>query len=700
MKVYETKQIRNVVLLGHGGAGKTTIAEAMAFVTGAISKMGKTTDGNTISDFDKEETKRGFSIATSVIPVEYKGKGGEVKINILDTPGFFDFVGETEEAATAADGAVIVVDCKSGVEVGVERAWDLCNEFKLPRMFFVTGCDADSADYSATVAALEDKFGQKVAPFQTVIREGDKNVGFCNVVSLEGAKFDGKDAKKCDVPADAQGALDEARERLMESVAETSEELMEKYFGGEDISADEVAEAVKTGIAECEMAPVFLGSGLNAQGIKALLEAIELYVPTPDANPVTGKKVPSGEEFVARFDSSANFCGQVFKTIVDPFIGKYTLVKVYNGTLKSDSTFFNVTKDTEEKTGKLYVLRGKEAMEVPEIKAGDIGAMAKLNATRTGDSLAIKADQVEFPELKISKPYTYMAYFSVNKGEEDKIATGIAKLMDEDPTLKSVVDKESKQSLIYAIGDQQLDIVKSKLKDRYKVDVTLDKPKFNFRETIRKAVEAPGRYKKQSGGHGQFGDVKMRFEPLQDQEKAYEFAEEVFGGSVPKNYFPAVEKGIAESCEKGPLAAYPVVGVKAVLYDGSYHPVDSSEMAFKKAASMAFKAGFMNANPVLLEPIAKLDVTVPDSFTGDVMGDLNKRRGRVLGMEHNAAGKQVVSAEVPMSELFGYNTDLRSMTGGIGTYEYHFDHYEQAPSDVQAKQVAERAALLAGGDED
>ena len=700
MKVYETNQIRNVVLLGHGGCGKTTIAEAMAFVTGAINKMGKTTDGNTISDFDKEETKRGFSISTSVVPVEYSDKAGAVKINVLDAPGFFDFVGETEEAATAADAAIIVVDCKSGLEVGVERAWDLCEQFKLPRLFFVTGMDDEKADYPGLLSALEDKFGQKVAPFQMAIKEGDKVIGFCDVLNMKGFQYKGNDTAACDIPADVQDEVDAARETLMEAIAEVSEELMEKYFGGEEFTAEEIADAVKNGIHSGDMVPVLLGSGLNCQGIKVLLSAISAYFPVPSEHPVTGKKVPSGEEFTATFDSGADFSGQVFKTIVDPFIGKYTLVKVYNGVLKGDSSFYNVTKDTEEKTGKLFVLRGKESIEVPEIKAGDIGAMAKLNATKTGDSLAIKSNQVEYPELQISKPYTYMAYASVNKGEEDKIATGLARLMEEDATLKAVVDTENRQSLLYAIGDQQLDIVKSKLKERYKVEVALDKPKFAFRETIRKSVEAPGRYKKQSGGHGQFGDVKMRFEPLGDTEKAFEFAEEVFGGSVPKNYFPAVEKGIAESCEKGPLAAYPVVGVKAVLYDGSYHPVDSSEMAFKKAASMAFKKGFMDASPVLLEPIAKLNVIVPDSFTGDVMGDLNKRRGRVLGMEHNAAGKQVVSAEIPMSELFGYNTDLRSMTGGIGSFEYQFDHYEQAPSDVQAKEVAERAALLAGGEDD
>ena len=698
MKVYETNQIRNVVLLGHGGAGKTTIAEAMAFVTKGVSKMGKTTDGNTISDFDKEEIKRGFSIATSVIPVEYSDKKGPVKINILDTPGFFDFVGEAEEACSAADAAIIVVDCKSGVEVGVERAWDLCNSFGLPRMFFVTGMDDAQADYNATVAALEDKFGSSVAPFQMPIKEGDKCVGFCNVVKMEGKKYKGLDYADAEIPADAQDALEEARERLMESVAETSEEFMEKFFGGEEFTEEEIATAVKDAIKAGEMAPVLFGVGITGEGITALLNSINAYFPNPSEKTVAGTK--GGEEYVAKFDSNAAFCGQVFKTLVDPFIGKYTLVKVYDGVLKGDSSFYNVTRDTEEKTGKLYVLRGNKAEEVPELKAGDIGAMAKLSATRTGDSLATKGNMITFPELKISKPYTYMAYFSVNKGEEDKIATGLAKLMDEDPTLKAVVDKENHQSLLYAIGDQQLDIVKSKLLSRYKVEINLVKPKFAFRETIRKSVEAPGRYKKQSGGHGHFGDVKMRFEPSGDQETPYIFAEEVFGGSVPKNFFPAVEKGIAECCTKGPLAAYPVVGVKAVLYDGSYHPVDSSEMAFKMAATLAFKKGFMDANPVLLEPIAKLDVTVPDSFTGDVMGDLNKRRGRVLGMEHNEAGKQVVSAEIPMSELYGYNTDLRSMTGGIGTYAYTFDHYEQAPADVQAKEVAERASLLAGGDDE
>ncbi len=470
---------------------------------------------------------------------------------------------------------------------------------------------------------------------------------------------------------------------------------MEKYFGGEDISADEVAEAVKMGIAECEMAPVFLGSGLNAQGIKALLAAIELYVPAPDATPVTGKKVPSGEEFVAKFDSSANFCGQVFKTIVDPFIGKYTLVKVYNGTLKGDSTFFNVTKDTEEKTGKLYVLRGKEAMEVPEIKAGDIGAMAKLNATRTGDSLAIKADQVEFPELKISKPYTYMRYKAVNKADVDKISQSLQKMMHEDLTLKNVNDSENGQMLLYGMGDMHLDLAVSRLKNEYKVDITLEKPKIAFRETIKKKSDVEYKFKKQSGGHGQYGHVKMRFEPADDITVPYVFEEEVVGGAVPKNFFPAVEKGLQEGVARGPLAAYPVVGVKAVLYDGSYHPVDSSEMAFKMATIQAFKKGFMEAGPVLLEPIATVKVNVPDSYTGDIMGDLNKRRGRVMGMTPVAGGRQIIEASVPMMSLHGYCTDLRSMTGGRGEYEYTFDRYEQAPSDIQELQIKERAAKVA-----
>ena len=701
MKVYETSQIRNVALFGHGGCGKTTLAEAIAYVCGASQKMGKTTDGNTISDFDSEEKKRGFSISTSVIPVEYTDdKGEQIKINILDTPGYFDFVGEAEEAASAADAAIIVINCKAGLEVGAEKAWDLCDQFNLPRMIFVTNMDDDKASFRELLLALETKFGHKVAPFHLPIRENEKLVGFVNVVKMEGRKYlpDGK-YESYDIPDYVQNHLQMTRTALMESVAETSEEYMERYLMEDEFTYEEISGALKVNVLNEEMCPVLLGAGIDASGMMPLLNAICRYFPSPDQRKLIGNDANTGEMIEVHYNSEANLSAKVWKTIVDPFIGKYSLVKICTGTLKPDTTIYNVSKDTEEKSGKIYLLTGNKAAEIAEVKAGDIAAMAKLSVTQTGDSIASKTAPIVFPKVEYSKPYTYMAYHSANKGEEDKIATGLARLMDEDVTLKTVVDAENKQSLIYGIGDQQLEVVKSKLLNRYKAAIELEKPKFAFRETIRKKVEAPGRYKKQSGGHGQFGDVKMSFEPSGDQETPYIFDEQVFGGAVPKNYFPAVEKGIAECCTKGPLAAYPVVGLKATLLDGSYHPVDSSEMAFKMAATIAFKKGFMEASPVLLEPIAKLSVTVPDKFTGDVMGDLNKRRGRVLGMEANHHGKTVIAAEVPMGEMFGYNTDLRSMTGGIGTFAYEFDHYEQAPGDVQAKEVAARASLLGGTEE-
>ena len=410
--------------------------------------------------------------------------------------------------------------------------------------------------------------------------------------------------------------------------------------------------------------------------------------------------VSNGEHFTAKYNDEVSLSARVFKTIVDPFIGKYSLMKVCTGTLKPDSTLYNVNKDAEEKIAKVYVLRGKDVIEVPELRAGDIGAVAKLSVTQTGDTIALRSAPIVYHKPKISTPYTYMRFAAKTKGDEDKISSALARMMEEDLTLRVVNDTENRQSLLYGIGDQQLEVTVSKLLGRYKVDVELSKPKFAFRETIRKKSDVEYKYKKQSGGHGQYGHVKMRFEPSGDLEAPYVFEQEVVGGAVPKNYFPAVEKGIAEAVQKGPLAAYPVVGVKAVLYDGSYHPVDSSEMAFKMAASQAFKKGFMEAGPVLLEPISSLKVTVPDSYTGDVMGDLNKRRGRVLGMTPVAGGKQIIEADVPTSNLYGYCTDLRSMTGGRGVYEYEFARYEQAPSDVQEKEIAARAAKVAEGSEE
>ena len=477
----------------------------------------------------------------------------------------------------------------------------------------------------------------------------------------------------------------------MEAVAETSEDFMERYFSGEEFSVEEIRAAMRTEVMDGDIVPVGMGSNLQAQGVANLLSDIVRFFPSPDKRSCAGINRTTNDIFEANYDFSKAKTAYVFKTMVDPFIGKYSLIKVCSGVLKGDDILFNADTDAEEKPGKLYTICGNKPSEVTELFAGDIGAIAKLSNTRTGDTLSTKATQVSYAKTDFSIPYTYMKYSVKNKGDDDKVSQALAKMMAEDMTLKAVNDSENRQSLLYGMGDQHLEITASKLANRYKVEIILEMPKVAFRETIRKNSDVDTKYKKQSGGHGQYGHVKMRFEPSGDLETPYVFEEVVVGGAVPKNYFPAVEKGLQDSVGKGPLAGYPVVGVKAVLYDGSYHPVDSSEMAFKTATVQAFKKGFMEAGPVLLEPIASLKVTVPDEYTGDVMGDLNKRRGRVLGMTPITGGKQVIEADIPMTGLFGYCTVLRSMTGGRGTYAYEFARYEQAPSDVQEKEIAARA---------
>ncbi len=690
MNVYTTDKIRNVVLLGHGGAGKTSLAEAMAYLAGLTSRMGKVTDGNTVSDFGKEEQKRKFSISASVIPLEWEG----AKINMIDTPGYFDFVGEVEEAVSAADAAVIVVSGKAGMEVGTEKAWELCEKYKLPRMVFVTDMDVDNASYRQVVEDMTARYGKKLAPFHLPIRENEKFVGYINVISETGHRWKGKEVVDCEIPEYNKANLQLCRDTLMEAVAETSEEFMDRYFAGDTFSEAEIRAAVRTNVMDGTIIPMSMGSNILCQGIYTLLDDIVKYFPSPENREFAGVNLKTNEIFQADYDFSKSKSAYIFKTIVDPFIGKYSLVKICSGVFKADDLIYNQEKDLEEKVGKLYVLQGSKPIEVPELHAGDIGAIAKLTAARTGDTLSTKAVPIRYGKAEISIPYTYMRYRAKNKGDIDKISQSLQKMMHEDLTLKAVNDSENRQTLLYGMGDQHLEIVASRLLNEYKVEIELSKPKVAFRETIRKKSDVESKYKKQSGGHGQYGHVKMRFEASGNLEESFQFSQEVVGGAVPKNYFPAVEKGLQESVLKGPLAAYPVVGVKAVLYDGSYHPVDSSEMAFKMATIQAFKKGFMEAQPVLLEPIVSLKVTVPDQYTGDVMGDLNKRRGRVLGMNPAPGGKQVIEADVPMMGLFGYCTDLRSMTGGRGEYEYKFARYEQAPSDVQEKEVADRAAKV------
>lgn len=696
MNVYTTDKIRNVVLLGHGGCGKTSLVEAMAYLAGMTSRMGKVSDGNTISDYDKEETKRLFSINTSVVPIIWE----DTKINILDTPGYFDFIGEVEEAVSAADAAIIVVSGKAGIEVGTRKAWEICEKYKLPRMVFVTDMDIDEASYRQVVEDLQGLYGKRIAPFHLPIREDGKFVGYVNVLQQRAKRWkeDGT-VEKTDVPDYSKENLDLCREALMEAVAETSEEFMDRYFGGEEFSEDEIRQALRVNVADGSIVPVLMGSNILARGIFTLMVDIVKYLPSPEKRSCAGINAKTNEVYNADYDFAKTKSAYVWKTIADPFIGKYSLIKVNSGVLKTDDVLYNHHKDAEEKIGKLYVIRGNKPEEVKELHAGDIGALAKLTGATTTDSLSVKTNPILYIRTAISTPYTCKRYKAKNKGDEDKISQALQKLMLEDLTLKTVNDSENGQTLLYGMGDQHLDIVVSKLAERYKVEIELSRPKVAFRETIRKKADVEYKYKKQSGGHGQYGHVKMTFEPSGDLETPYVFDQCVVGGAVPKNYFPAVEKGVQEAVLKGPMAAYPVVGVKAVLYDGSYHPVDSSEMAFKVATIQAFKKGFMEASPILLEPIASLKVTVPDKYTGDIMGDLNKRRGRVLGMNPVDGGYQEIVADIPTMELYGYNTDLRSMTGGNGTFAYEFARYEQAPSDIQEKEVASRASKLEGGEE-
>lgn len=696
MNVYTTDKIRNVVLLGHGGCGKTSLVEAMAYLSGITSRMGKVTDGNTVSDYGKEEQKRQISISASVIPIEWEG----VKINIIDTPGFFDFVGEVEEAVSAAGAAIIVVNGKAGVEVGTIKAWELCEKYNIPRMIYVSNMDVDNASFRQIVEQLTEMYGKKLAPFHFPIRENEKFVGYVNVIAETGNRWQGKEVVECEIPDYSRPNLELYRDTLMEAVAETSEDFMDRYFSGETFTEAEIRAAMRTNVCDGAIVPMTMGSNILCQGVYTLLDDIVKYLPSPENREVAGINMKTNEIFRADYDFSKAKTAFIWKTIVDPFIGKYSLIKVNSGVLKTDDLLYNVDKDIDEKIGKIYVIQGSKPIEVKELHAGDIGALAKLTGARTGNSLSTKATTVKYGAAEISKPYTYMRYNPRNKGDIDKISQALQKITHEDQTVKVVNDAENRQTLLYGMGDLHLEVIVSKLLNEYKVGIDLSRPKVAFRETIRKKSDVEYKYKKQSGGHGQYGHVKMKFEPSGDLEKAYVFEQMVVGGAVPKNYFPAVEKGLQDSVGKGPLAGYPVVGVKGILYDGSYHAVDSSEMAFKMATIQAFKKGFMEAGPVLLEPIVSMKVTVPDSYTGDVMGDLNKRRGRVLGMNPIAGGKQVIEADVPMMSIFGYCTDLRSMTGGRGWFEYEFARYEQAPSDIQEKEVADRANSVNDGGEE
>ena len=685
MNKYAVEKIRNVVLLGHGGAGKTSFAEAMAFCAGATDRLGKIVDGTTVSDYDQEETKRSISINTSMVPCEWNG----TKINVIDTPGYFDFVGEVKEGIRVAGAAIIVVSGRSGVAVGAEKAWEYTREARIPAAFYVNKMDDENANFMRTMQELDQTFGKSVAPFQVPIRENGKFIGYVDVVKMIPYRFDGTKRIQMDaIPDSCTEMLEEARRLLNEAIAETSEELMEKYFAGEEFTVEEMTAAIRGGFKAEEIVPVFCGSATTNMGVMKVMDAIADYFPSPlELNEVIAKD-KNGEDVVVKADPNGPLAALVFKTVADQFVGKISIFRVYSGTLKADSTVLNAQTGAQEKIGKLYVLRGKKQIEVDSITAGDIGAVTKLNATQTGQTLCAPTAPLTLDGISFPKPNLSLAIVPKAKGDEEKIGSGLHKLEEEDPCFKVAINTETRQQIISGIGEQHLDVVISKLKTKFGVAVDLIEPRVPYRETLRKKVKVQGRHKKQSGGHGQFGDVWIEFEPGDTEDLIFET--NIFGGAVPKNFFPAVEKGLRECIQKGVLAGYPVVGLKATLVDGSYHPVDSSEMAFKVAASLAYKEGLKQAGPVLLEPYGTLQVSVPESYMGDIVGDANKRRGRILGMDHVGKGMGLVQAEVPMSEMHKYATDLRSMTQGRGSFSLEFVRYEEAPANV-AQAIIEKA---------
>lgn len=684
MKVYQTDEIRNLSLVGHSGSGKTTLTEAILYVTGATNRQGRVDDGNTVSDFDREEIARKVSIATAVIPAEWEN----IKYNFLDTPGYFDFVGEMYGALRASESAVLIVDASSGIEVGTEKAWKYLEEKNIPRLIFVNKMDKENVDFEKLLNEIQAEFGDKVVPFTLPIGQAEGFKGIVDVIDKLAFEYNGKDAKKVDLPAEAQDQIESIKEMLMEKIAETDEELMEKYFEGEEFTESEVKKGLKLSIVNGDLVPLLVGVAEKAMGIDMLLKMAKDYLPSPaDVGSYVGYK---GEEEVERkVDPNEPFSAIVFKTIVDPFVGKLSLFKVLSGKITKDQDIYNVSKDKSEKLGGLFVLRGKNQIEVPEIVAGDIGATSKLQVTQTGDSICEKSNPTLYDRIEYPQPTLFLAVEPKAKGDEEKISSSLQRLTEEDPTFVLERNTETKQLLIGGQGNMQLSVIVDKLKNTFGVDVNLTNPKVAYRETIKGTASVQGKHKKQSGGAGQYGDVHIRFEPCEEE---FVFEEEVFGGAVPKNFFPAVEKGLRESLEEGVLAGYPVVNIKATLFDGSYHPVDSNEMAFKIAASLAFKKGMEEANPVLLEPIMKVEVLIPEEYMGDIMGDMNKRRGRILGMDPQPDGTQLVIAEAPQAELFEYAIDLRSMTQGRGSFTMEFVRYEEVPANIAEKIIEEAKA--------
>lgn len=682
MKKYSTENIRNLAIVGHSGCGKTTFTEACLFKTGAISKMGKVEEKNTVSDYTPEEMNRGVSIAVSIIPIEWN----DIKINLIDTPGYFDFEDEVYNALRASEAALVVIDASSGIEVGTEKVLNYTEKIELPRIIFINKIEKENVNFSKVISDLRVAYGKKVIPFTLTLGEGESFKGIIDVLNKKAYEYDGGGKKEVAIPENRVEEVDVVYHEIIEAVAETDDDLMEKYFAGEEFTHEELMKGVTSALLNGTAVPVVAGSSYTGAGIDMLLDVIRDYMPAPnDERAKSGFRIMD-KSADRKVDINEPYSAVIFKTVTDSFVGKISLFKVISGKITKNTEIYNISKNKSEKFGNIFYLRGKTQIETDEVVAGDIGAISKLQETETGDTLCDKSAPILYRPLKSHEATLYFAIEPKTKGDEEKITQALQKLQDEYAGFTVTRNSETKQLLIGGQGNVQLEIIIEKLKNSFGVETVIVPLKIAYRETIKGKSDVQGKHKKQSGGAGQYGDVFMKFEPSTEE---FVFAEEVFGGAVPKNYFPAVEKGIRESKEKGILAGYPVVNFKAILYDGSYHPVDSNEMAFKIAASLAFKKGMEEAKPILLEPIMKVEIKIPDAYMGDIMGDMNKRRGRILGMEQTEDGSQLVVAEAPHSELFEYAIDLRSMTQGRGDFKINFEKYEEVPSNISEKIIEE-----------
>ena len=684
MKDYLANEVRNVVVLGHSGAGKSSVIEACLYFTKAIERYGKNNDGTTVLNFDPEEGKRGTSVYCHIAPVEWKDK----KINFIDTPGYMDYAGEEATGLMMGDNALIVVNAKEGIEAGTERAWrEAVSKQKIPTIFFINKMDVENANFDTVYTSIRDKFGKSVIPFEVPIIENGVVVGSVNILRRKAWYYNDRNTAK-EVPSALIGEVERYYNEIAEAIAMTDDELMEKFFSGETFDEHELAKGLRIGVRNGDIRPVYCGSAEKQTGIERLLDLITEYFPSYAEKGRIQAETLKGDIVDMETNENEALSAFVFKTIVDPFVGKVSYLKVMSGVLNSDSQVYNSKKDVTEKVNQIYVINGKYQIGVGKLFTGDIGAVVKLQATETNDTLCTRSRVIKYPDIEYPHPMLGYAIHPKTKADEDKLSSGIHNLMLEDHTIKLVNNEETHEQVLYGVGDQHIDLILSKLKSKYKVEVTTEKPTVQYRETISAKAEAQGKYKKQNGGAGQYGDVWVRFEPTDSDDMV--FAEEVFGGAVPKQYFPPVEQGLRDCMNKGVLAGYKVVGVKATLYDGSYHPVDSKEVAFKEAARLAYNAAMPNAKPVLLEPIGKVVVTAPEDYTGTLMGDFTKRRGIILDMGTDEDGLQVIRAEVPMAEMLTYATELRSMTQGRGSYELAFDRYEAAPHDVAQKVIDAR----------